>query len=120
MIKWYAVSIIILVKFKDGIQDIYPIWENIVLIKAESTEKAFEKAENKGKEYEGDSHGTYEYDGRPATLVFAGVRKLIECVDSDERPDDGTEVTYSMLSVKSNEALAKLVNGEEVSVIYEE
>jgi hypothetical protein len=33
-------------------------------------------------------------------------------------PVDGTEITYSKFAVKDEEALAKLVNGEEVLIDY--
>jgi Domain of unknown function (DUF4288) len=41
---WFSAHIIIYTKFKDGIQDVFPVYENIVLIEADSSETAFEKA----------------------------------------------------------------------------
>lgn len=117
---WYAASVIMYTKFKNGIQEKYPVWENVILIEAQSVEEAFEKAETRGRMDEGDSSGTYFYDDRPAMLVFAGIRKMIKCQDFESRPKEGTEVTYSRMEVDSEEALSKLVNGEPVNIRYEE
>lgn len=45
---WYAAHIILLTKFLDGVQDSYPIWENIVLINAETSDDAHAIADKKG------------------------------------------------------------------------
>jgi hypothetical protein len=55
----------------------------------------------------------------PATWVFAGLRKLVSCVNPEERPEHGTEVTYSQMEVTSEADFKKLVNGEPVMVLYE-
>jgi hypothetical protein len=120
VMTWYAASIIMYTGFKGGKQDKFPIWENIVLIQAESADQALEKATKRGLEDEGDSNGTYFYEDRPATLVFAGIRKLIETQDSAKQPSDRTEVSYSQMQVDDEESLSKLVNGEPVAVWYEE
>ena len=117
---WYAASIIMYTGFKDGKQDKYPIWENIVLIQAEATDQALKKATKRGLEDEGDSNGTYLYEDRPAMLIFAGIRKLIETQNSGTQPSDGTEVTYSQMEVYDYESLSKLVNGEPITILYEE
>ena len=117
---WYAASIIIYTKFKDGIQDKFPFYENVILIEAPSPEEAFEKAVIRGKEDEGDSEGTYYYDDRPATFVFAGIRKIIECQNANDKPVDGTEITYSSMIISEEEAFSRLLKGEGVSVFYEE
>jgi hypothetical protein len=116
--KWYVAHVIMYVKFKDGRQNHYPIWENFHLIKASTPEKAWKKADECGRMAEGDSQGSFRWDNRPATWVYAGTRKLIEC--SDRTPVSGTEVTYSELRVKSVQALKRLVNGNAVAVIYVE
>ena len=120
IMKWYAAHIVMYTKFNEGIQDIYPVWENVVLLQSNSDEDALEKAILHGKEEEGDSDGTYKYNNRSATWVFAGVRKIIECVDPKERPSDGTEITYSDFTVESYEALQKLANGKTVTIVYDE
>jgi hypothetical protein len=116
---WYAASVIMYTRFKEGEQEKYPLYENVFLIQAETDNGAIEKARRRGMEDEGDSNGTYSYEGRPATLVFAGVRKVIKTQGADERPADGTEITYSEMEVDTQEALLKLANGEPVVVRYE-
>lgn len=118
--KWYAASIIICIKYKDGNQGTYPLMENVVLIQASTDDEAYEKASKRALTYEGDADGTFCWDGRPANAVFGGIRKVIECVDSDSPPDDGTEITYSMMEVDSEDTLKKLIDGESVAIVYEE
>ena len=127
--KWYAAHIIMSVKLKVEPQQKYPVWENIVIVKAENIKEAWAKAIHFGKAEEGDSFGTFTWDKKPATWVFAGIRKLIECEPSVEQCckessnailADGTEITYSQLEVENEEALQKLVKGDPVLVLYEE
>jgi hypothetical protein len=113
---WYAAHIVMSVRFKEPPQDRFPVWENIVLIEAETEEEAWEKAERRGREEEGDSGGSMTWGGRPAEWVLAGVRKLCQCVDPTERPGDGTEVSYVELELASASALAGFVEGRPVSV----
>lgn len=118
--KWYAASVLIYTKFKDEKQDMFPIWENIILISANTPEEALEKAKQRALQDQGDSSGTLECNGRPATWVFAGIRKLIECEDLEKRPDDGTEITYNKLIIKKQKDFDKFLKGEPVTVYYEE
>jgi hypothetical protein len=120
MTSWYAAHLILYVKLKHHAQRHYPIWENILLIKARNEEEAFAKAEARGKEEEGDDGGTFRWAGKPARWVFAGVRKLTLCEDAEKRPDDGTEVSYTELEVDSEQAVRKLVRGQSVAVTYRE
>jgi hypothetical protein len=52
--------------------------------------------------------------------VFAGVRKIIQCVNPDEKPQDGTEVSYSSFELNDLEDFKKLVRGDPVQILYEE
>lgn len=130
---WYAAHIITYVKFSDGVQDKYPIWENVVLIDSKPEDDPYVEAERIGREaYEDEDNGSSRmtWEGRPGRWVYAGIRKLIQCQDTvpflterantEFRPQHGTEVTYSQMEVDSEEALTKLVNGEPVTVLYEE
>src|SRR5438128_1855048 len=117
---WYAAHIIMYVQFKDGDQKTYPFWENIVLLGAESTEEAVHKAELLGKQREGDHSGSFTWEMRPATWVFGGIRKINKCDDSEERPKDGTEITYSVMEAPSQDALKQIINGESASIVYAE
>jgi hypothetical protein len=114
--KWFAAHIVMYVEFKTERQTTYPVWENIVLIHAAGEDEAFAKAESKGRESEGDDGGTFQWDNIPARWVFGGVRKLTLCEDPDERPGDGTEVTYLQMKVRSKNSLMKLIHSERMSV----
>jgi len=118
---WYAASAILCVKFKDGVQDCYPVWENVYLIEAETDGEAFRLAEERAREAEGDSSGSFRWDGRPATWVFAGLRKLLTV--SHEAPPalgSGDELTFSEFELADQRALERLVAGGEVGVTYME
>ncbi len=117
---WYSAHIIMFVECKKGIQTNFPIWENIVLIEADSADLAFEKAETRGRMGEGDSDGSFRWKDQPARWVFAGVRKLTECDNLHDRPGDGTEVTYNELEVDSRAAIDRLVAGDSILVRFED
>ena len=108
------------VQFKDLAEDTFPVWENIILIEADSSEEADEKARRIGKDAEGDSGGTFYWGDRAAAWVFAGIRKLVKCQDSENRPGDGVEISYSQMVVQDKASLDKLAEGVPVSVLYEE
>ena len=120
MSQWFAAHLVMYVRLKGQPQERFPVWENIVLIRAGSEEEAFAKAERRGHEEAGDEDGTFRWDGRPARWVFAGVRKLTACEDPDRRPGDGTEVTYTEMALGCEQDVRKLVKGEPVTVEYRE
>jgi len=117
---WFAAHVIMYFKFKDGNQDTYPVLENVFLVEAPSAEEGAEKAAQYGRADEGDSRGSLTWGDRPATLTYAGIRKLVQvgCSD-DDKPTDGVEVTYSEMNVKDAQTFAKLVEGKPVVVRYE-
>jgi hypothetical protein len=121
---WFAAHVIMYFKFKDGQQDSYPVWENVFLVEAPNAEEGHQKAERLGQADEGDSGGSLTCGGRPCTLTYAGIRKLVTVqggVDNPgDLPADGAEVTYSQLVLKDAKALAWLVGGKPVTVRYEE
>jgi hypothetical protein len=121
---WYAAHLIMSLKYDEpGDQTVYPIWENVVLIRADSDEDAERKATRIGREDEESGDEKLRWDGKPAHWVFAGVRKLIQCRtpdDPDDRLRNGTEVTYSQMILDSPDGVSKLVRGEPVHVLYEE
>lgn len=116
MSLWYAAHVLMYVKRKSKTPGKIPVWENIVLIKADSEEAAFEKAQERGKQDEGDDDGTFTWAGQPAEWVFAGVRKLTLCEDPEKRPADGCEITYTEMEVASEQALRALVEGKPATV----
>ncbi len=114
--SWYAAHLVMYVKLKDHPQRQYPVWENIVLIQADSEDEAIAKGERRGHEDAGDDAGSFRWAGKPAEWVFGGVRKLTSCQDQEKRPADGTEVSYIELEAASKEALAKFIQGDPVSM----
>jgi hypothetical protein len=116
--KWYIAHIIMYTKFKDGNQNKFPVWENIVLIEADTPKEAYQKAKLRAKNDEGDSSNSYYYDDRAATWVFGGIRKLVDCEDVTIVPSDGMEMTYSTLEVDNEENLNRLIKGDSVLLKY--
>ncbi len=113
---WYAAHLLLYVKLKRQHQDRFPVWENIVLIKAATEEEAFASAEMHGRAEAGDDDGSFRWGGQPAQWIFAGVRKLTLCQDAGKRPGDGTKISYTEMEVASLEAIDKLLSGEPISV----
>ena len=120
---WFGASVIMVIRFQDGVQDRYPPWENVILVDALSAEDAYAKAERYGREDESSQDESLTWEGRPAQLVFGGVRKVIEIRNASmarDQPGDGAEITYSQFDLDSDESLSKLIKGEEVRVLYSE
>ena len=113
---WYAAHLIQYFKYREGRQRSFQVWENIVLVRAASADEAFDKAEQIGREDEADDDETLRMGNHPAKMVFAGVRKVVLCVDPEKRPGDGTEVSYNEMVLRSEEAIRKLAAGEPVPV----
>lgn len=118
----YAAHLIMAVRFRDPPQDGIPFYENVVLIDAESADEAWAKAEELGREDAADDDLSFCWGDRPARWEFVGVRKVITCEPRglDDRIGPGAELTYSQMSVRSEDDLKKLVEGEPVEVTYEE
>ena len=100
--------------FKDGRHDTYTVWENVILVEAGTEEAARVKAEVYGREAEGDEEGTLRWRHRPASCIFAGVRKLVRCDSDPEPPREGTEVTYSEIVVDTLDEVRDLAAGRRV------
>ncbi len=118
---WFSCHVVMSVRFKDGAQENFPVWENIYLIQADDAEAAVEKAVQIGLSLEGDSNGSFVWDERPAKWVFAGVRKCIKIVHSSQQsnsPTDGVELTYLDLRFEDEEKLRAFVEGDEAKAIF--
>ncbi len=75
---WYAAHIIQYARFKDGRQDTYPCYENIVLLDAASISSAQEEAARIGREHCGPgSAGGFLWEDRHLPTGF-----LLECANS--------------------------------------
>ena len=120
LMRWYTAHLVMFLKYKEHPQDCFTLWENVVLIQADTAEEAWEKAERRGREDEGDCDGTLTCDEKPAEWVLAGVRQIVLSVDPEERPGDGTEVSYSELQVDSMEELEQFVQGKWATVHFVE
>ncbi|TYQ30552.1 DUF4288 domain-containing protein [Pseudanabaena sp. UWO310] len=116
--KWYAAHAIMYVKFRDANQDKYPIWENIILIQASSNDEAWEKAKIRAKEDEDDESSENTWENRPAIFLLAGIRKIVLCMDEENEPTDGTEISYSQMELDSWDSLLKFLKGEMISIKY--
>ena len=116
--SWYAAHLIQYFKYRRRRQRSFLVWENIVLIRARNAEEAHDKAEQISREEEAilDKDKSLRLKGHPAKLLFAGVRKVVECVDPDRRPGDGTEVSYTEMVLPSEKAVHQLVAGKSVAV----
>jgi hypothetical protein len=107
------------VRFKDGQQGHYPVWENVLLVEADSDALAEERARELAGLDAGDSDGTFRWNGRPAEWVFAGIRKILTVSHrSDAVPGHGDEITYSEFGVRDENTLQDLVAGRSVSIEY--
>jgi len=115
-VQWYAAHLVMAVEFKDGNRDRVPVFENIFLLHAASHQEAQKEATLLGKAGEGDSNGSFKWEGRSAFLRFAGIRKTILCVDPETQPTNGTEVTYSEFELPDDESLSKFLKGEDVTL----
>lgn len=116
--SWYAAHNILYVKLKNTSQSRFPVWENIVLVQADTEGEGFVKAERLGQEQAGDDGGSFRWGGAPAEWIFAGVRKLTLCDTTDDRPGDGSEISCTELELPSLDAVERLTAGEPVAVQY--
>lgn len=117
---WFAAHAIMYFKLKSGVQDRFTIWENVYLIEAENSDEAWKKAAAWAKQEEGDSGDSLMVDEQPATLVFAGIRKMITVSHWEEEGQlrHRDEITYSEFQVSDEKSIRQLVDGKEVSVEY--
>lgn len=123
---WFAAHAISIVKAMEG-QPITPIpvWENVLLVEADSIEEAWLRAENIAKEnYQSCPSDEYTCDGRPASMEFIGIRKLVSgkyCdPETEGRPRDGSEVTYSQFQLDEMGDLQKLMHGLPVRLLLDD
>ncbi len=119
---WFAAHAITYFKLKSGVQDVFTVWENVILIEADDFESARIKADECAKRDEGDDDGSLTVDGQSATCVFSGIRKVLSvshCLD-DGKLNNGDEITYSEFQVDSEQVVRDLADGKEVAINYYE
>jgi hypothetical protein len=117
---WFAAHAVMYVRFKDGRQDTYSVWENVLLVEAADGDDARAKATARARRDEGDSQGSMTWENRPAEWVLAGVRKVMSVAHEADGLGSGDEITYSELLIRDRAELDRFVNGEQVSVRYVE
>lgn len=119
---WYGANIVMHVQFLEGPQSSFPVWENIVLIEADSFESATAKAIEIGRfEAQVTSEGL-TWGSRPAKWVFDGVRKVVTISSPSlgGLPEHGSEITWSEYQVADLASVRALAAGDEVQVSYVE
>ena len=86
--------------------------------------EAHNKAQQFGEAYIVKDETLTTMEGEPLEESFVGIRKIIEISNpfspgpDSAIPVDGAEITYSYFKVKDEQALADLLNGDEVLISY--
>jgi hypothetical protein len=121
---WFTASVLISIKPEGYENGPIQVYENMFLVEGATAHDAFRKAESFGHQEASLTGDGLTIDGKPAVRAFIGIRKLISVsnpalADLDQdRPMDGTEVTYAVYQVADEGALVRLAQGEEVEVLY--
>lgn len=123
--KWFSASVIMYAKVDNDEHESIPVWENIILIEAESFEDAHKIAQSKAILDASNPDQTLTYDDKPCKILYGGIRKIIECSNDDIEDDNpsetissGTELSYSQFIVKNTNDLNKLINNDDVYLYY--
>jgi Domain of unknown function (DUF4288) len=122
---WYAAHTIVSIRPIKRRDSEIIVYENVILINAKDDEQAVAKARKQAKASIAKDD-SLTIAGEPAVQSFVGVRKMIAVSNpwplsqDDDRPVDGTEITYSKFIVKNERALSDLANGKETLVRYQE
>jgi len=117
---WYAAHVLLALEFQDGQQDLHPIWEQIHIIDAASSDQAYEEADRIGQSLQQADTGEHTYDNRPVRWRFAGIRRLAECIDfGDGPPESGKEVTYLSYFLKDETGINRLLNNLSTELVLE-
>lgn len=103
---WYLSREIIYFEFADQAdQDEYQVWENLILINAQSPEAAYQKALKHGF----DGEGEVTIDGRKGRSKFKGLKTLVAVYENIE---DGAEIEWQEYMIEKDE-LESLVKPKE-------
>jgi hypothetical protein len=118
---WYAAHAVLSVVFKDGNQDHIPIWENIYLVQADSSDAAFDAAEACARQFESVVDESFTWEGRSARWCFRGIRKMIACdVDENGNVSSGSEATFLQMELRGEQELHEFLNLETVTLKFDE
>lgn len=116
---WYAAHEIEYFKYREGEQDVFPVWGNIYLIEADNIDNAWSKAKKFVKENDFDDE-TLKLNDKPAKSVSAGIKKITEVkhYDEDGVLKSGDEITWNEFNVFDEKDIQKILDGEYVNVEY--
>jgi len=118
----YCVHALFVVEQLSGMQEVFPIWENVYVVEAAGFDEAFEIGERVGRKVEEYTRDVYLGD-LPALQRFRGIRRVVETdiFEGQELPvdEDGIlEVTYTHYEVSGMVELNHLLEGEDAVVVY--
>ena len=107
--KWYIADVIIEMKIQNDPRNV--VHTNIILIRADSPEIAYEKALKFGKDYETEYENP---DGDIVTAIFRGLRDL-NVIDDDL--EDGSELIYEEdVDIPENKIKTWITSKEQLGV----
>jgi hypothetical protein len=115
----YCAHIVMTVIYKNKKQTNYPTWENIYIISAGSDEEAWRKATQIAHRQEGDSEGSFKWDGSVAKWQFEAIRKLVKCDTPSKQGEflDGAEITYNEYIFEDKFTLLAFCKGEQIRLV---
>jgi len=118
----YAAHLIMAVRYRDHPRETIPLYENVLLVYADTDDEAMRQACALGRAEAAETDESFRWNGHPARWEFVGVRKLITCQPHglSDRIGHGAELTYSLMVVRSEADLKKLVAGDPVEITYHE
>lgn len=123
---WYAAHVITSFRTNNTKRKWINVWETIYLVSGKTAAQAKMKAEKLGKSEAKFGSVSLTINGKPGKMVFEGIRKLMKVMNpddmrlSEDRPNDGTDITHSEFGVRDQKELKKLARGKQVSVEYYE
>src|SRR5436305_8483556 len=89
--RWYAAHAILYFRTHQKQRE-FEVWENIYLVRARSPEEARRGAAHFARVASGNDGGDLRVNGKPATLILGGIRKVVECL--------GDSTTFKPAAVK--------------------
>lgn len=123
---WFTASVLVAIKPHGYTSGPVQVYENMYLVEAPTSSEALAKARKLGVEEAAIIDDGLTIDEEPAFREFVGVRKLINVSNptplrqDEDRPTDGTELTYSLYEVEDVQALQELASGNPLRLVYVE
>ena len=125
--RWWAAHVVLYLKESRARQATFLAEENVYLVRARGEAEARKRGASLGRA-ECVPDNSLRVNGRPAKIVFGGVRRVTWCA-ADPRSETkwpwvrklrpGVEATFSTFVVRSRSDLDALIEGRSVSVRYE-